>query len=36
MKRYAVQYANGSQMDLADLAAFIMEQSSEERAMRYI
>jgi len=36
MKRYAVQYANGSQVDLANLAAFIMERLSEERAMRYI
>jgi plasmid stabilization system protein ParE len=36
MKRYVVKYADGSQMDLAGIAAFIMEQSSEERAMRYV
>jgi toxin ParE1/3/4 len=36
MKTYTVTYSAGADQDLTHLAAVIMEQASEERAIRYI
>jgi toxin ParE1/3/4 len=36
MKHYEVQYSNGSHEDLAELATYILERSSEQRAISYI